>query len=65
MTKQQRTKCNKIEAQPVSNEHGHTFYFCWTCGKDLEVTTTATGFRHTRDGDDYGKRTFDRQNPSR
>ena len=41
-----RTTCNRIDACAVQNDYGHQFFFCANCGRDLEVTTGANGFRH-------------------
>ncbi len=39
-------RCNRIDVLPIVGRW-HTFFICGNCGRDLEVITTRSGFRHT------------------
>lgn len=45
LTITRKSRCNRIDVLPVAGRW-HTFFLCANCGRDLEVTTSATGYRH-------------------
>ncbi len=42
-----KATCNRIDPVPFVNRFEHQQPFCGNCGRDLEKTTGANGFRHT------------------